>query len=100
MEEKDDVISLVDDEGNEVDFEFVTDIEHNDNTYFVLMPIEENELQDDEVNDEEPSAQVLILRLHKNEDDEESLETIEEAEENEVFEKFKKIMEEEFEFEE
>ena len=96
MEERDDIISLVDDEGNEVEFEFVTNIEHNGNEYFILMPLED---ETDE-NGEESLTQVLILKVEKNEGSEESLVTVEEEEEKAVFEEFKKIMDEEFEFEE
>lgn len=90
-EERDDIIVLVDENGEEVEFEHLDTIEMNDNQYVVLLPIGE-----DEENEED---EVVILKVTEGEDGEDSLLAVEdEAELNEVFEEFKIRMEDEFEF--
>ncbi|MDP4093250.1 MAG: DUF1292 domain-containing protein [Bacillota bacterium] len=90
-EERDDIIVLVDEDGQEVEFELVDNIEMNDNEYVVLMPLEEESAEEDEVDE------VVILKIEHNSDDEDSFVTIEDEEElNSVFEEFNRRMEEEY----
>ncbi len=92
-EERDDIVILVGEDGEEVEFEHIDTIEMNGNEYVVLLPVEEQE--DEEVDE------VVILKVDHNEDGEDSFVTVDDEEElNNVFEEFKTRMEEEYDFEE
>lgn len=94
-DERDDIVVLVDENGEEVEFEHIDTIEMNDNEYVVLAPLEE---ESDEEGEEE---EVIILRIEHNEDGEDSFVTIEDDDElDEVFNEFQSRMEEEFDPEE
>ena len=83
-EELDNIIILNDEDGNEVEFEFLDLIEYEGEEYVVLLPVEE----------------VVILKLEDTEsEDEESYVSVEDEEVlNKVFEKFKEKFEDEFNF--
>ncbi|MBE5821140.1 MAG: DUF1292 domain-containing protein [Clostridiales bacterium] len=86
------IIVLTDDEGNEVEFEFVDLIEMDEKEYVILIPVDQ---------DEEEAGEVVILKVEANEEDEEgetyvSVDNEEEA--NKVFEMFKEKFKDEFEF--
>ena len=90
-DERDDIVILVDENGDEVEFEHIDTIEMNGNEYVVLAPLEE---EDAEEHDEE---EVIILKIEHNEDGEDSFVTIEDDDElDEVFNEFQTRMEEEF----
>ena len=91
-EELDNIIVLNDEEGNEVEFEFLDLIEFEGEEYVVLLPVEDEE-------SDEP-GEVVILKLEDTEsEDEESYVSVEDAEVlNKVFEKFKEKFEDEFNF--
>ncbi len=90
-EERDDIVILVDENGDEVEFEHIDTIEMNGNEYVVLAPLEEEDAEEQE--DEE----VIILKIEHNEDGEDSFVTIEDDDElDEVFNEFQTRMEEEF----
>ncbi len=92
-EERDDLVVLVGEDGEEVEFEHIDTIEMNGNEYVVLIPATEQE--DEEVDE------VVILKVEHNDDGEDSFVTVDDEEElNTVFEEFKTRMEEEYEFEE
>jgi len=92
-EERDDVVILVDENGDEVEFEHLDTIEMNGKEYVVLLPVEE---EDEEESD---TDEVVILKIEHNEKGEDSFISIEDEEElNLVFEEFRTRMEEEFEF--
>jgi uncharacterized protein YrzB (UPF0473 family) len=74
-EERDDTIMLIDEDGEEEEFEFVDSIEINGSEYVVLSPISENEILDD---DEE---EIVILKVEVSEDGEEAYVTIEDEDE-------------------
>jgi len=94
-DERDDIVVLVDENGDEVEFEHIDTIEMNDNEYVVLAPLEEE--SDEEGEDEE----VIILKIEHNEDGEDSFVTIEDDNElEEVFNEFQSRMEEEIDPEE
>lgn len=58
-EEMDSIVVLTDEDGNEVEFEFLDSIEYGDATYVILLPTDDNG--------------VLIMELEETEDGEESL---------------------------
>lgn len=90
-DERDDIVVLVDENGDEVEFEHIDTIEMNGNEYVVLAPLEEEDTE--EQDDEE----VIILKIEHNEDGEDSFVTIEDDDElDEVFNEFQARMEEEF----
>ena len=71
-EELDNIIVLNDEDGNEVEFEFLDLIEYDGESYVVLLP------NDD---DEEEAGEVLILKLEDNDsEDEESYVSVEDEE--------------------
>lgn len=90
-EERDDIVVLVDENGEEVEFEHIDTIEMNENEYVVLAPLEEETDEDQEVEE------VIILKVEHNEDGDDSFVTIEDDDElEEVFNEFQSRMEEEF----
>lgn len=91
-EELDNILVLNDEDGNEVDFEFLDLIEYEGEEYVVLLPVEEEE-------SEEP-GEVVILKLEDTEaEDEESYVSVDDEEVlNRVFEIFKHKFEDEFNF--
>ena len=90
-EELDNIIVLNDEDGNEVEFEFLDLIEYDGESYVVLLP------NDDE---EEEAGEVLILKLEDNDsEDEESYVSVDDEEIlNKVFEIFKDKFKDEFNF--
>lgn len=91
-EELDNILVLNDEDGNEVEFEFLDMLEYEGEQYVVLLPVEEEET-------EEP-GEVVILKIEDTElEDEESYVSVEDEEIlNKVFEKFKEKFEDEFNF--
>ncbi|HOZ55037.1 MAG TPA: DUF1292 domain-containing protein [Clostridia bacterium] len=90
-EEIDNIIVLNDEEGNDVQFEFLDLIEYEDEEYVVLLPVEE---------DEEDSGEVVILKLEDTDsEEEESYVSVEdETILSKVFEMFKEKFKDEFNF--
>lgn len=74
MEEAFDIVVLNDDEGNEHEFMHLATVEVEGSTYFVLLPVEETENDDEE-------AEAIILKLGKDENGEDMLMDIEDDEE-------------------
>jgi len=74
MDEAYDIIVLNDDEGNEHEFMHLETLEVDGNTYYVLLPVEEAEQEDED-------AEAIILKLSKDENGEEILIDIEDDEE-------------------
>ena len=85
-EELDNIIILTDEDGNDVEFEWLDTLEMNDNTYVVVVPAEEE------------ADEVVILKMEKDEDEETFVGLDDENEINEVFEEFKTRNREIFEF--
>ena len=76
----DNIVVLNDNDGNELEFEYLGLIEHNEETYVVLLPVDEE------------ADEVVILRCEESEDDsdEENYRSVDdEALLNELFEIFK-----------
>ena len=92
-EELNNIITLNDENGEEVSFEFLDLIELDDEKYVVLLPLEEDE-ETDEV------GEVVILQLEDTEsEDEESYIGVEDEEIlNKVFQIFKEKFKDEFNF--
>lgn len=91
-EERDDLVVLVDENGEEAEFEHLDTFEFNGNEYVVLLPFEQ---EDDGSGMEE----VVILKIDRSADGEDSFLTIDDDDElDAVFEQFKIRMEEEFDF--
>ncbi len=91
-EELDNIIVLNDEEGNEVQFEFLDLIEYEDEEYVILLPIEEE-------NDED-AGEVVILKVEDTDsEDEESYVSVDDQDTlNTVFEMFKEKFKDEFNF--
>ncbi|MDR3120183.1 MAG: DUF1292 domain-containing protein [Clostridiales bacterium] len=102
-EERDDIIILIDENGDEVEVEHIDTIEYNNNEYVVLLPREDDDNDDEagECEDEDcdcddcDEEEVVILKIEKTGGEEESFVAIEdEDEQNAVFEIFTQRMEE------
>ena len=92
-EELDNIVDLNDEEGNEVQFEFLDLVELDNEEYVVLLPVTDE--------GEEDEGEVVILKLEDTEDDsdEESYVGVEDEEIlNKVFEIFKEKYKDEFNF--
>ena len=92
-EELDNIVILNDEDGNEVQFEFLDLVELDDEEYVVLLPVSDE--------GEEDEGEVVILKLEDTDDDseEESYVGVEDEEIlNKVFEIFKEKYKDEFNF--
>ena len=92
-EELDNIIVLNDEDGNEVQFEFLDLVELDDEEYVVLLPVTEE--------GEEDEGEVVILKLEDTDEDseEESYVGVEDEEIlNKVFAIFKEKYKDEFNF--
>ena len=89
-EELNNIITLNDEDGQEVQFEFLDLIEYNSEEYVILLPVEETE----------EAGEVVILKVeHTESEDEESYVGVEDEEElNAVFAIFKDKFKDEFNF--
>ena len=88
-EEVDNIIVLNDEEGNEVQFEFLDLIDFEGEEYVVLLPAEETE----------DAGEVVILQVEDTDSDEESYISVEDEDVlNKVFEIFKDKFKDEFNF--
>lgn len=92
-EETFDVVVLNDDEGNEHEFMHLATLEVEGNTYFVLLPMEETEEDDEE-------AEAIILKVVQDESGEDMLVDVEDDEEWEKVADAWEEMEEDFDEEE
>jgi uncharacterized protein YrzB (UPF0473 family) len=94
-EERDDVVVLVDENGEETEFEHLDSFELNGNEYVVLIPLFGEEFEEAEEDEEG----VVILRVENDADGEDSFVSIDNEEELEAaFEEFKLRMEDEYDF--
>ena len=94
-----DLITLVDEEGQEHEFELVDTLELDDNRYLALVPAFDPEQQAEEML--EDAGELVILKVYHDGTDEEYLEPIDNEEEfNQIAELFMSRLEDEFDFEE
>ena len=91
-EELDNVVILNDEDGNEVQFEFLDLVKLDDEEYVVLLPITEE--------GEEDEGEVVILKVEDSEDDEEESYVSVDDEDvlNRVFDIFKERFKDDFDF--
>ena len=91
-DDMDNIIILNDEDGNEVQFEFLDLIDYDEEEYVVLLPVEED--SEDEI------GEVVILKVEQTEsEDEESYIGVEDEELlNKVFEIFKEKFKDEFNY--
>ena len=90
-EELDNIVVLNDEDGNEINFEFLDLIEYDGEEYVVLLPVSEDE----------DSDEVVILKVEDTEEDSEEGSYVSIDDEdilNAVFEIFKEKFKEEFNF--
>lgn len=96
-EEKDNleynVLTLVDDEGNEHEFELIDTLYYNEEKYVALVPVYDN--PEDMLED---SGELVIMKAFE-EDGEEFLDTIDDDEYMEIGQLFMERLAEEFDFE-
>ena len=92
-EEIDNIIVLNDEDGNEVEFEFLDLIEFDGEQYVVLLPTDESE-------EDEEAGEVVILKLEDSESEEEESYVSVDDENilNKVFEIFKEKFKDDFNF--
>ncbi|MEZ0536358.1 DUF1292 domain-containing protein [Caldicellulosiruptoraceae bacterium PP1] len=88
----DNVITLVDEDGKEVNFEMLDRVNYEGNDYIVLLPVEEME------KGEEEEAEVVILRIEDRDGEEVYVGIDDENELEEVFEIFQQHLEEDDDF--
>ena len=92
MEIQNTVVELVDENGEETSFEHLMTIEHEDEYYIILLPVE----IDEEDEDEEEEVEVVILKIEKDDQGEDSYVSVEDEKIlDAVFAKFFEIIEEE-----
>lgn len=90
-EELDNIIVLNDEDGNEVNFEFLDLVELDGEEYVILLPTDESE--------DEPGEVVILQVEDTDSDEEESYISVENEEVlNKVFEIFKEKFKDEFDF--
>jgi len=90
--DQENVLLLTDDDGNDIPFALLDEIELDDKRYAVLAPLEEDEDEDDE------DGGVLIFRVEDNTDGTESFADVEDERElQRVFDVFR-IDDEDYEF--
>ena len=87
QEELDNVIVLTDDEGNDVEFEWLDTVEMGESQYIVLLPIEDEEAEE-----------VVILKMEADDEVENFIAVEDEKELNEVYDLFKERNKENFDF--
>lgn len=89
--ELDNIVVLTDEEGNEVQFEFLDLVELDEQEYVVLLPITED--------GEEDEGEVVILKVEDSDDDDESYVSVDNEELlNKIFEIFKERFKDDFDF--
>lgn len=87
------IVVLVDENGDEVEFEHLDTIELNEKEYVVLLPMDQEETEESDAGD------VIILRIDHGNEEDAFLTIDDEAELEEVFNEFKRRVDEEYEFE-
>ena len=90
IEEEDTIIILTDEDGNEVEFEFLDNVEYEGNLYVVMIPVE----------DEDAGVVVMLLEEGETEDEDSLLTVTDEDVVEAVYEIFKENNKDVFEFEE
>jgi uncharacterized protein YrzB (UPF0473 family) len=93
-QERDDIIILIDENGEEVEFEHIDTIAYNGSEYVVLLPADERADEHADCDCDECEEEIIILKVEQTGEDEDTLVTFDdEDEQNAVFELFSKRME-------
>ena len=90
IEEEDTVIVLTDEDGNDVEFEFLDNVEYEGNLYVVMIPVE----------DEDAGVVIMLLEEGETEEEDSLLTVTDEDVVEAVYEIFKENNKDVFEFEE
>ena len=90
VEEEDTIIVLTDEDGNDVEFEFLDNVEYEGNLYVVMIPVE----------DEDAGVVIMLLEEGETEDEDSLLTVTDEDVVEAVYEIFKENNKDVFEFEE
>ena len=86
-----DFVTLTDENGNDVEFEFLDYVKYKNEEYVVLLPVESE--------DENADGEVIILEVHPLDEENEEYLSIEDATTlNKVFEVFKERFKDDFNF--
>ena len=86
-EELDNIVVLTDDEGQDIEFEWLDTIEMDDSQYIVLLPTED-----------EDAEEVVILKMEVEDETENFIAVEDEQELNKVYDEFKERNKENFDF--
>ena len=86
MGDFDPIVTMTDDDGNDVEFEFLDIVEYNGREYAVLLPVEDGD------------GMVVIFRIEGEGDEEAYVGVDNEEEASAVFELFKQQNEDEYDF--
>lgn len=90
IEEEDTIIVLTDEDGKDVEFEFLDNVEYEENLYVVMIP----------VDDEEGGVVIMMLEEGETEEEDSLLTVTDEDVVNAVYEIFKENNKDVFDFEE
>ena len=90
IEEEDTIIVLTEEDGNDVEFEFLDNVEYEGNLYVVMIPVE----------DEDAGVVIMLLEEGETEDEDSLLTVTDEDVVEAVYEIFKENNKDVFEFEE
>jgi uncharacterized protein YrzB (UPF0473 family) len=80
----DNILVLIDEDGQELEFEVQAELEIEGETYRVLIPLDEDEEDEGDEGDEEEEVEVLILKVVYDEEGNEFMAEIEDEEEWEM----------------
>lgn len=87
--------TLTDEEGNEIEFELIGVTEYKGNTYYAMIPVEDENKETDDF------TEYVILRVDTDEDGETTLNTLEDDEEfDDVADLFDDMFSEEIDYDE
>ena len=87
FDELDNIVVLTDEEGNDVEFEFLDVVQVDGNDYVILLPVEEMD-----------KGEVVIFRIEGNDEEESYVGLEDEAEAEKVFNAFKEKAKDDFNF--
>lgn len=90
IEEEDTIIVLTDEDGNDVEFEFLDNVEYEGNLYVVMIPVE----------DEDAGVVIMLLEEGETEEDDALVTVTDEDVVEAVYEIFKENNKDVFDFEE
>ncbi|HZJ82638.1 MAG TPA: DUF1292 domain-containing protein [Clostridia bacterium] len=91
MTQENNIVELVDEEGNTISFEYIMSLDYDERDYVVLIPLEQSsDLSEEALEGDE----VVILRVEKDENQDDVYVSIEDEEElDDVFDAFSQIIE-------